>query len=210
VRGRSELVVAVLLVLAGAFLVVVAAGREWAVLVLPGDALRGPEQVRVPGTEVAPGVRALGVVGLAGVVAVAGSRGRGRTGVGALLSLAGLAAAVEALRALGDLGTRASTTATAVAAGATGPADATAWPWLCALGSLALLAGGGLVAARGRSWSALSARYEAPGARPVEGGSAPATEGTGGTTAPAPDAASLWAALDRGEDPTGEPGARPR
>ncbi len=61
------------------------------------------------------------------------------------------------------------------------------WPVLSMLGGLLVLAAGALAATRGRSWLALGARYDAPAAvRPVSDG-------------------DVWAALDRGEDPT-EPG----
>jgi Tryptophan-associated transmembrane protein (Trp_oprn_chp) len=63
---------------------------------------------------------------------------------------------------------------------------AAGWPVLCALGGLAVAGAGGFAAARGRTWPAMGSRYE--------------------RTAPIPqDArndASLWDAIDRGEDPT--------
>jgi hypothetical protein len=49
-----------------------------------------------------------------------------------------------------------------------------------------LVAAGLLIVVRGRSWASMSSRYDAPAQRPREG------------------EASLWEALDRGEDPTKE------
>ncbi|WP_445548819.1 Trp biosynthesis-associated membrane protein [Frankia sp. CiP1_Cm_nod2] len=51
---------------------------------------------------------------------------------------------------------------------------------MAAAGGVLLAGGGLLVALRGHTWSALSARYRAPAARPVD----------------------AWEAIDRGDDPT--------
>jgi hypothetical protein len=61
-----------------------------------------------------------------------------------------------------------------------------AWWVLSLVGGVLLAASGLLTAVRGRRWPGMSSRYERPG--PAR----PATD----------DPASLWKALDRGDDPT--------
>jgi uncharacterized membrane protein (TIGR02234 family) len=71
------------------------------------------------------------------------------------------------------------------------------FPWrpLAAVGALAVLAAGIVVAWRGPRWPAMSSRYERTG---------------GGKPQPVADTASLWESLNRGVDPTEPgPGGRP-
>ena len=202
-RPRRELAAAVVLCLVGASLVLVGVGRTWASVDLPGGPLTGGAVVALPGGALVPGVRALGLVGLAGVVALAATRRAGRVVVGGLLLLvgAGVVAAV-----LGPDLTAAALRSDAVrSAGAlspTAPVAATGWPSVTALGGLVLALAGLLTVLRGRSWPALGARYEAPGAH-----------ATRSDVPSAPTERSLWEALDRGEDPTdtlgSSPGTRP-
>jgi len=60
------------------------------------------------------------------------------------------------------------------------------WPYVALLGGVLIIAAGLLVVVRGRSWAAMSSRYDAPVERVPVG------------------EASLWDSLDRGEDPTTE------
>jgi hypothetical protein len=69
-----------------------------------------------------------------------------------------------------------------IVAGATRGLPA-AWPALCAVGGLAVAAVGALAVVRGRGWPGMDTRYER--AEPQRSD-------------------DLWAALDRGEDPTRE------
>ena len=182
---------AALLCVAGAFLVLVGVGRAWVLVDVVGSPLLPDRQVAVEGADLAPGLRALGLVGLAGVPALAATRGRGRTIVGLLLLVTGLAvlAAVVRLEATGlRLGGLALISdPVREAGGAEGESfDLTGWPVVTALGGLVLALGGLLVTAKGRSWSALGRRYDAPAAAKAAAGET-----------------DLWAALDRGEDPTG-------
>jgi uncharacterized membrane protein (TIGR02234 family) len=180
VKDRRGLTTACLLCLLGAFVVLVAAGRSWALVEVAAGPLAEARTDAHTGTDVVPGVSALGLVGLAGVVALAATRRTGRTLVGVVLLATGagvLAAVVSALR-----------TTAAELAGQTGAdaVDVTAWPFVTAAGGLLLLLAGLLTVARGRSWPALGQRYDAPaGAAPQE-----------------PTEKGLWEALDRGEDPT--------
>lgn len=189
-RARRELSIAVGLCLTGAALVLFAAGQPWAVaLVDPGPPLP-PSRETVTGGAVAPPVPALGLVALAGAAALLATRRVGRQVVGALLLLAGGGTAVLAAAASLD----AREALPALTAAGVDPATVTSleptpWSVPAGLGGLLVGAAGLLTAARGRSWAALSGRYDAPGAaaqrrRRVD-----------------PDAAD-WEALDRGEDPT--------
>ena len=188
-RSRRGLSTAVLLCLAGAFVVLVAAGRVWTSLEVPATPLADARTDPWTGTRIVPGLSALGLLGLAGVVALAATRRTGRTLVGLVLLATGvgvLAAVVGALRTIAaeelpEQSTDAS-------------AQLSAWPAVTAVGGSLLLAAGALTVLRGRSWPALGQRYEAPA-------------GTAAVAAPqAPteqlSEKGLWEALDRGEDPT--------
>jgi uncharacterized membrane protein (TIGR02234 family) len=197
--ARRELVAAVLLCLVGASLVLLAAGRTWATVHVPGTGPLPGRAVDVTGAELAAALPALGLVGLSGVVAVAATRGWGRVPVGLVLAATGLGVlALAAPHALAPAGRARS------AVDGPGAADAavaaTAWPYVGLAGALLLLVAGVLVAVRGRAWSVLGRRYERPGERPQA--SAPGA-------ASAPSEQTLWDALDRGEDPTfPDPGTR--
>jgi uncharacterized membrane protein (TIGR02234 family) len=195
-------VLAGLLCVAGAFLVLVGLGNPWTVVEVVGSPLLPERQVDVAGSELAPGLRALGLVGLAGVPALAASRGRGRTVVGLLLLLAGAAVVtgVLGLRVGDGFDERVlSTDSVREAGGAEGEAfDRTSWPYVTAFGGLLLALAGLQAAVKGRRWSGLGRRYDAPTAAPPPAGER-----------------DLWEALDRGEDPTGpqdppSSGAQPR
>ena len=220
--GRRQLSVAVLLCLAGAAVVLLAVGRAWTQVEVPAGPLADARTVAVTGTDLAPGVRALGLVGLAGVVALLATRTTGRLVVGGLLAAAGVGVVASVLGT--DL-TGASLREAGVP-GAAVPVGSTAWPAVAALGGGVLSLVGIVAVLRGRSWPAMGARYEAPapGAAAV---SAPAPAPTApaptapAPTAPAPHAGAtgqperaLWEALDRGEDPTDTledaSGTRPR
>ena len=187
---------AVVAVLAGAFLVLVGAGRAWVLVRVGESALLPTVDLEVTGRDLRPGLSALGLVGLAGVLALAATRGRGRIVVGVLLALTGLAVLGTVLE-LGatDPGLVMSAILSDEVQQAGGRegigGSGTFWPIATGAGG-ALLLGAGLVVARyGPRWSALGRRYEAPAVA-----AAPAPEG------PAAER-DLWAALDRGEDPTG-------
>jgi uncharacterized membrane protein (TIGR02234 family) len=184
VRSRRELSTAVLLCLVGAFVVLVAAGRAWTSVEVPAGPLADARTATRTGADLVPGVRALGLVGLAGVVALAATRRTGRTLVGGVLLLTGAGVVAAVLGA--DLAT-----ATVRTEGLEGAVTMTAWPWLTATGGGLLAAAGLLTTLRGRSWSALGRRYEAP-----------ATAATATAAPQEPTGRGLWEALDRGEDPT--------
>ena len=187
---RRGLVVAVLLCLAGAALVLLATSRAWLSVqtdVPIGLPARG---VELTGSELAPGTRALALLGLAGVAALAATRSGGRIVVGALVALAGLGVMVAVARVALDQTAAALRAEPGSSLTVVVREDGGVWPYVALLGGLLLLAAGVLTVVRGRSWSALGAKYDAP-------------------TEPKPRSeASLWDALDRGEDPTAGPTVR--
>ena len=192
-RAREPLL-AVLLCLAGAFLVLVASGRAWVLVDLVPTPLLPPQALAVTGRDMSDGLAALGLAGLAGVPALAATRGRGRLFVGGILLAvgAGVVAVVAGLAASGLTRAALDTEFVRGNGAETAGSSVTAWPWACAAGGLLLALAGLLVAARGSRWGGLGRKYEPP--QPAR----PAGE---------PD---LWAALDRGEDPTGgEPATDP-
>ena len=182
---RTGLRIAVLGCLAGAGLVLLALSRPWLTARIGAAPPLPGRTVTLTGSAFAPGARALGLVGLAGVAALPATRRWGRAAVGALLVLAGAGIVVVVARVLSDpasaaRGTEAFRTGFAV----TSSPSLGAWPYVAILGGVLLLSSGALAVLRGRGWAAMGERYEAPAApKPV-------------------GEASLWEALDRGEDPT--------
>ena len=185
---RREPLLAALLCLVGAFLVLVATTNAWAQVAVPGTGLLPGRDVDVTGSELVPGVRALGLVALAGVVAIPATKRWGRTAVGLVLALVGAGVVAAVLGVTSDIVTAAQDTdVVREAGGAEGESTRrTVWPYACLLGGLAILAAGLFVAVRGRRWAALGRRYDAPATQAAE---------------PAPER-DLWEALDRGDDPT--------
>ncbi|MCW2681625.1 MAG: Trp biosynthesis associated, transrane protein Oprn/Chp [Frankiales bacterium] len=185
---RREPLLAALLCLLGSFLVLVAVGREWALIDLLGSGLLPARELGVRGSDLVPGVRALGLVALAGVVAIPATKRWGRTVVGVLLALVGAGVVVATYRVHSDLFV--TVTGSAVVREAGGNAGdtmtETVWPYVCAFGGILVAAAGLLVVARGRRWAAMGRRYDPPAAK----------------TAVPPAERDLWEALDRGDDPT--------
>ena len=185
-RRRGVLVLVVIL---GAFLVVVTASRTW----LTGsvnDVVLGARTVDATGAQAATGVVALALVVVAGAIATATARPRARVVALVLTALAVLAGLASIARVLLDPNAVIGPLA-AAAAGRTGSLEThstvNAWPWVALLGFV--LAGSALGALAGarRVDPGLSSRYEAPG-RPPE---------------------SDWDQLSAGEDPT-DVGPAPR
>jgi uncharacterized membrane protein (TIGR02234 family) len=195
-RRRWPLAATLALGVAGAALVLLAAGHTWE----RGRAAfqQGTLAISATGREVTAVPSALALVGLAALVAIFAVRGRGRITVTVLLALSGagaVAACVLGARdhgALDDAASRASGLSGTVATGVTH----TAWPWVAALGGLFLAVAGLAALVQGRNWPGMSSRYDAPGGRTSR---APAA------APPEPEdrrPEDMWQALDRGEDPT--------
>ncbi|SDT02813.1 Trp biosynthesis-associated membrane protein [Actinopolymorpha singaporensis] len=190
--ARRQFFLALGLVLAGAALVLWAAGRtwlaaRWAIPDYPAV------HTAVTGAQAAPLVRSAGFLGLAGVLALLATRGLGRQVAGGLVALAGAAAVASCATfwtrtgPVADAAVRRAIAGGAGSGGGGGGIRAStvtveSWPWLAMAGAALVVAGGVLAVARGRRWPAMGSRYDAPAARRTDD--------------------DPWAALDRGEDPT--------
>ncbi|MEP6855789.1 MAG: Trp biosynthesis-associated membrane protein [Pedococcus sp.] len=187
-RLTSKLAV-VLLALVGSGILLASGGRVW-VSGTVNDAVLGASRTSGTGSEVASGIVALALVGAAAALASATSGALVRRVTLVVLALAGAAEAVVAARVGLSPDTSLGTIA-AKAAGRTGSiethATATAWPWVCVVASILLVAAavsGWLGASR---WHGLGARYEAPSTSAGARGQRVATD---------------WDRLDAGDDPT--------
>jgi uncharacterized membrane protein (TIGR02234 family) len=189
VTARRELTAAALLGVAGAGLVAGVAGRTWATLVARAAGLESMSQ-QVSGRSLNGVIAALGWAGLAGVAALLATRGWARVGVGVLLTAFGAIIAIvspgavrrgHVLSIAGEKSNLARLTGDVAV-------HTHVW-WIVSLtGGVLLAAAGLLTVVRGRRWPGMSSRYDRPGAAPAPR---------------AGDPASLWKALDRGDDPTG-------
>jgi uncharacterized membrane protein (TIGR02234 family) len=202
---RVEFALAVLLDLLGAGAVLLIARRTWQTVRTPRPRPLADDVLDVSGHVLDAATTALGLVALAGVVAVLATRGAARRGVGALVAVAGAMLAwrsIIGLDAVSAVRARALVRAHHAAVGT----DASVaphvtvhaqWPALSIGCGLLIVVAGLLVAVRGGGWAGMSARYDAPSTRQ------PASEDVEAERARAD--ASMWTALDRGDDPTSEP-----
>ena len=186
--GRRELLAVAGGCAAAGVVALVAAGRTWSTSTVDRPHPLADVIERHPGTDVAPAVSALALVALAGAVALLATRGWARVATGAVLVLVGSLLVVES-----------------VTWDVPGGGDRGAWA-VVAIATGAVVAGCGAVAVvRGRRWASMSRRYDAPA---VAAGAAAQTEDAtpaAARSAAAPAGAGdpdLWAALERGEDPT--------
>ncbi len=192
--SRSRLLSA-LVALAGAGLLVVAAGRPWVTRIVTD--VPGVAQVEAAGDRVAPAAPALALVAAAAAVAVLVTGRVGRRVAAVVLLLAGIGALVAVAGVLlgpADAVAGAVATTTGRAGPVAGPPPTvTAWVW-CALTAALLVVGAGLTAVlRAGSWPAPGRRFEA-----APSGAA----GAAGAPPAADDAIGAWDALSRGDDPT--------
>ncbi|WP_030707256.1 TIGR02234 family membrane protein [Streptomyces sp. NRRL F-2580] len=195
--ARRSVAAALLLGALGATVVLLASGRTWArgTTAIGGDSL----QLTADGRAVTGLPAALAIVGLAALVAVFAVRGRSRLLVSGLLALSGLGAALSALfgsdgrRALDAEAARTTADSAAHAAALT----QTTWPYVTAAGAVLILAAGLLALRFGRGWPSMGGRYERDGS--------PRRRTVAAVDPDRPE--DLWKALDRGEDPTTDPGA---
>jgi uncharacterized membrane protein (TIGR02234 family) len=203
---------------AGAVLVLLSVRQGWAQVVTAAAGPLPSASVPVSGQDLVPVAGALAVASLASLAAVIATRGLARRLVGVFLAASGAltallvslpvsAADVLAAARATPLSQAGSATAGGGAgAGGTGVPGAGAaglgaaahvvlvgFPWrpLAAVGALAVLVAGILVAWRGPRWPAMSGRYSRAGA---------------GDPQPVADTATLWESLSRGVDPTEQPG----
>ena len=201
--SRRGYVLALVLLVAGGALLLLAYGRVW-VSVTVSDAGLPTLHVDLTGHDLQPEGTAAALVALAGVAGVVATRRLGRRVSGVVLVLVGLAVAARTLQfglsrtsrpGYGD-------TIASIVAERTGVdlpqigATASLW-WLAGLiGGLLVAAGGAVVLLRGSSWPEMGRRYE----RPVDDGA-----GAEQSRAASRPAESAWDQLDRGVDPTADP-----
>jgi uncharacterized membrane protein (TIGR02234 family) len=195
--GRAECAAAVGALVIGAAAALLAASRPWQTITAARPRPLADQVIHVAGRSLEPVVPALALVALAGAVAVLATRGLLRRIVGGLLALvggvliwrasAGLAS-VSPTRAASLILEHSSGVGFVLGSRQVGTAVDWWWPVIAVAGGVLVTAAGALVSWRGDTWTGLSARYDAASARPVPAG-------------PAADA-TLWAALDRGDDPT--------
>lgn len=202
--ARRQRLLAVVAVLAGAGLVVLAASRDWVTQQVSG--VPGVVRVTASGAQAAPAVGALAVVAgaVAVVLLIAGPLAARLAGVLAVLAGAGVVAAVVAVLA-DPRGAAASAVsgATGRAGLQSGAASPSVWVWLALVGGVLVAAGGLLAVLRSGRWPVPGRRFETGTGR-----GRPRAEGPGAVAEGRPqDAVAAWDALSRGEDPTGRPAA---
>lgn len=197
-RTHAEFGTALALDLVGAVGAILVSLQTWQVLTVHAPRPHPDVTQHVTGRAVDAAPLAFALVALAGVVAVLATRGIVRRGVGVVIAAVGAgliwravasAGAVSAARARSLIG--AQHREVTLSAG-TSPSIVThvAWPVLTVVCGVLVVAGGTLAAVRGHDWRAMSARYESDPTRAAD---------------PQRAAASMWTALDRGEDPTSRP-----
>jgi uncharacterized membrane protein (TIGR02234 family) len=193
-RRYGPFALALLLEVLGAGGALLVSTRTWQTVTTPRPAPLHDDVLQVSGRTVDAAPTALALVALAGVVAVLATRGVVRRIVGAVLALTGAGLVWRAIASSGAMSVGRARTlvgehrATVDVSSVVPRVDAhAAWPVLTLVCGLLVAASGALIAWRGHRWQAMSARYEAQPTGPVD---------------PAKAAATLWTALDRGEDPT--------
>ena len=207
-RARVEFASAVGLDLIAAAAVLLLCTRPWQSVLLARPRPLGDEVLRVSGHTVTAAPTAFALVALAGVVAMLASRRFARRLVGLVLVGAGVGVVATAAGATGRLSAgriRALADGRHVV-GVGAPSTwrvsvHTGWAAGCIAAGVVIALAGVLVCVRGGRWPAMSARYTAPaaGADAVhrrQGGDG------GDEQQQARRQASMWSALERGEDPT--------
>ncbi len=187
--SRRELVAAVLLGAAGAALAAGSAGRGWATVTeRTGTGLETVNQ-QVTGRSLSGVLAALGLAALAGIAGLLATRGWARVAVGVLLTAFGVVVAVVSPTVAGRAHVIAAAGQKSNLARLTGDVTVhiNGWWAVSLAGGVLLAAAGLLTVARGRRWPGMSSRYDRSG---------------GVSPARTDDPASLWKALDRGDDPT--------
>jgi uncharacterized membrane protein (TIGR02234 family) len=196
--ARHERLLAVVVVLAGAGVALLAATRPWVSQQVTG--VPGVVSLAATGSQAAPAGGALAIVAAAAaVVLLIGGRLVARL-AGLLAALAGAGTVASVVGVLIDP-RGAAAPAVPAATGRAGPlpggASPSAWVWLALLGGLVALGGGLFAAVRAGRWPVPGRRFE------TGNGQLPATRPAARTSDPGEDPVAAWDALSRGEDPTG-------
>ena len=153
---------AALLAAVGAGVILLTIGRGWA-----HGYVTSPIKfdVTASGSQLTGVPYGLGLAGLAGALALFAVRRIGRYFVGAVLALAGAGTVYAVADRLSALDVALRTQAATDGLGSDDKfvgIDNTVWPYLTILGGVLLCAAGVYTLARGRGWSGLGNRYEAP------------------------------------------------
>ncbi len=176
----------------GAGAVLLIATRTWQTIRTAREHPFTDDVVSVSGRTVDGAVTALALVALAGVVAVIATKGGARRVIGALVAASGVALIWRTASAMPAVdATRARELVRAAhpqVAGTPHVATHPGWAVLSLAGAVLVVAAGLLIAWRGARWAGLSARYERAPVDPEQ--------------ARARADASMWTALERGDDPT--------
>lgn len=199
--ARIQFSLALLINLVGAAAVLLVASRSWQSISTVRERPLADDVLHVSGRTLDAAPTAFALVAMAGVVAVLATRGLARRLVGLVIALAGIgliwralldqsAVGVDRARSLvEDKHPQVNTAAALVSQ----VSVSTVWVILTLVGGVLVLLAGAAITWRGSHWAAMSARYESP----VRGPSSADPEQDRMRAE-----ASLWTALDRGDDPT--------
>jgi uncharacterized membrane protein (TIGR02234 family) len=191
-RNRREYGAATLAMVAGAALLLAAAGRQWATgeLAVPGPV--APLPVDLTGTDLTGTPTGVGWAGLAAVAGLYAARGWARRAIGLLTAAGGvlvLGAVWTATRpgALADAVAAQASDAGGAAQAAADPHLGALGPAMAAAGGVALLLSGLFAAVRAPAWPGMGTRYDRDAAPRQHQAETPS---------------DLWRSLDAGDDPT--------
>ncbi|MFE3457208.1 Trp biosynthesis-associated membrane protein [Nocardiopsis aegyptia] len=191
-RGRREYGITTLAMLAGAALLLAAAGRHWITgeLEVPGPV--APSPVDLTGADLTGTPTGVGWAGLAAIAGLYAARGWVRRAVG-LLTAAGGALVLVSVWSATRPGALADTVASQAAASggaarlATAPDLGGLGPAMAVAGAVALVASGLLATVRAPAWPGMGTRYDRDAAPRQHQAETPS---------------DLWRSLDAGDDPT--------
>jgi uncharacterized membrane protein (TIGR02234 family) len=193
VKARAQFGLALVVLAVGSGAALLISSRTWQTVRTPKDSGR-IDVLNVSGRAIDTAPLAFALVALAGVVAVLATQGWVRRGIGALVAVAGALLALRSATAISAVSIASARSlvrekhSSVTYSSSVIPQVSTHPIWgALSIGCACLvMAAGAMIALRGGRWAAMSARYESPSAAQEQ----TVTE------------ASLWSALDRGEDPT--------
>lgn len=217
--GRRGLLAAVAGCLVAAAAMLLGSGQNWLQATLEAQPPLPSRSQTFTGADVVDSLVPVGILVAAAALALIASRWIGRLIVGGVLVLAGLLTLATAGRFLYDGGTEFAYSWAqdyATAGGSLFPTvDANAAPAVLALAGAGIaLAAGLFTLTASRRWAVMGKRYDRQGrsaaghpggqGRPRDAASAvqPDPRSHGSSSAPPVSETAMWAALDRGEDPT--------
>ncbi|GAB2462278.1 Trp biosynthesis-associated membrane protein [Jatrophihabitans fulvus] len=197
---RYRALAAVLLLQAiGAGGVLLITSRTWQTITADRPAPFSDAVADASGRDLDPASLALGLVALAGVVAVLATKGVWRRVVGGVVALAGAGLVWRGIESTGSVGAARARSLVESKNRTVSVPDSvspdvvvhTVWPALVVVCGVVVLLAGVAIAVRGGRWQSMSSRYERAESQP------PPDDDDGSRAA-----ASMWSALDRGDDPT--------